>query len=49
MGSTYELETQLLIAQKVNFGNQQLLQQILLDVSDEQKMVMGFSGKLNKG
>jgi four helix bundle protein len=52
LGSVYELETQLLIAQKVSFGNQELLQKILLDINDEQRMIMGFSIKLrplNKG
>ncbi len=48
LSSAYELETQLLIAQKVNFGNQELLSKTLLDVSDEQKMLMGFGKKLNQ-
>ena len=48
MGSAYELETQLLIAQRVNFGDEALLKQMLLDVNDEQKMLMGFGNKLNQ-
>ena len=47
LGSSYELETQLLIAQRVNFGNQDLLSKILNDINDEQKMLMGFTTKLN--
>lgn len=49
LGSSYELETQLLIAQRVNYGDKQLLEQVLSDLTDEQKMLMGFANKLNKG
>jgi len=48
MGSSYELETQLLIAQRLSYGNQSLLGQTITDVNDEQKMLMGFGNKLNK-
>ena len=48
LGSSYELETQLLIAQRVKFGDQELLSKTLADVSDEQKMLMGFGNRLNK-
>ncbi|MEP6844566.1 MAG: four helix bundle protein [Panacibacter sp.] len=48
LGSCFELETQLLIAQKLQMGNQDLLSQALLDVQDEEKMITGFMGKLNK-
>ena len=48
LGSSYELETQLLIAQRLTYGDQQLLGQTLVDVNDEQKMLMGFGNKLNK-
>lgn len=48
MGSSYELETQLLIAQRLSYGNQNLLSQTITDVNDEQKMLMGFGNKLNK-
>ena len=48
LGSAYELETQLLIAQRVDFGNQELLTKTLVDVNDEQKMLMGFGNKLNQ-
>jgi len=48
MGSSYELETQLLIAQRLSYGNQSLLSQTITDVNDEQKMLMGFGHKLNK-
>ena len=47
LGSAYELETQLIIAQRVNFGNQDLLNETLLNVNDEQKMLLGFGNKLN--
>ena len=48
VGSSYELETQLLIAQRLSYGNQSLLSQTITDVNDEQKMLMGFGNKLNK-
>lgn len=48
LGSSYELETQLLIAQRVNFGDEDLLKQMLIDTNDEQKMLAGFGNKLNK-
>ena len=48
MGSSYELESQLLIAQRLSYGNQSLLSQTITDVNDEQKMLMGFGSKLNK-
>jgi four helix bundle protein len=48
MGSSYEIETQLLIAQRLSYGNQSLLGQTITDINDEQKMLMGFGNKLNK-
>lgn len=48
LGSAYELETQLLIAQRVKFGDQELLNKTLEDVNKEQKMLMGFGNKLNQ-
>lgn len=47
LGSSYELETQSLIAQRVKYGNQDLLTQVITDVNDEQKMLLGFINKLN--
>jgi four helix bundle protein len=47
LGSSYELETQLLISQRVQLGDQGLLKQILNDVSEEQKMIIGFLNKLS--
>lgn len=48
LGSTYELETQLLIAQSVKFGDSILATEILTDVTEQQKMLIGFLNKLNK-
>jgi len=47
LGSSYELETQLLIAQRCKFGNEELLANVLADVNDEQKMLIDFGKKLN--
>ena len=46
LGSSFELETQLLIAEAVNFGEKEKRDEILKDVDEEQKMVMSFMSKL---
>lgn len=48
LGSAFELETQLLIAREVNYGDRKMLDEILIDVEDEQKMISAFITKLNK-
>ncbi len=48
LGSSFEVETQYLIAQKVNFGNQLLLSDGLKMIDEEQKMLMAFINKLKK-
>lgn len=47
LGSSFELETQLIIAEKLSKGNQQLLVELKADISDQQKMLTGFQQKLN--
>jgi len=47
LGSTFELETQIIIAEKLNKGNQQLLLDLKTEVADEQRMLTGFQHKLN--
>lgn len=47
LGSLFELETQITIAEKLNKGNQQLLQELRLEIREEQKMLTGFQLKLN--
>ncbi|OQP47135.1 four helix bundle protein [Niastella yeongjuensis] len=42
LGSTYELETQVTIAEQLNKGNQQLLQELKTVLIEEQKMITGF-------
>jgi len=46
LGSTFELETQLLLAQAVGFGNNELRNEILMDIDEEEKMLIGFMNKL---
>lgn len=46
LGSTFELETQLLIAEAVNFGEKEIRDELLKDVDEEQKMLMSFMSKL---
>jgi four helix bundle protein len=48
LGSSFEMETQLLISAAVNFGNDDLRNEILSDLDEEQKMLISFSSKLNK-
>lgn len=48
LGSSFELETQYLIAQKVNFGDQQLVINGLQMLNEEQRMIMAFLNKLYK-
>jgi four helix bundle protein len=48
LGSSFELETQLLISKAVNFGNEEARNKILKDIDEEQKMLMSFMNKLNK-
>ncbi len=47
LGSSFELETQLLIAKAVNYGKQEDIEAILKEVDEEQKMIMSFIAKLN--
>jgi len=47
LGSSFEAETQILIAAAANFGNVILRDDILNDIHEEQKMLTGFISKLN--
>jgi len=47
LGSSFETETQLLIAEAVNYGDVDLRKAILKDVDEEQKMLISFMNKLN--
>lgn len=47
LGSSFEPETQLLIAKAVNFGNVELLNSTLSKIDEEQKMLIAFSNKLS--
>jgi four helix bundle protein len=48
LGSSFELETQLLIAEAINYGDSNLRTTILKNVDEEQKMLMSFMNTLNK-
>ena len=48
LGSSYELETHLLIAQRLNFGSMDALNALLIETTDEQKMLLGFLTKLSR-
>ena len=47
LGSSFELETQILIADAVNYGETELRNEILRDIDEEQKMLISFMNKLN--
>ncbi|MBB1286720.1 four helix bundle protein [Flavisolibacter sp. BT320] len=47
LGSCFELETQLLIAQQVGLGNNDLQTQLLQDLDEEEKMLIAFKSRLN--
>lgn len=46
LGSGFELETRLLIAQKVEYGHKDLIIKLLQSVDEQQKMLMAFIKKL---
>lgn len=46
LGSSFELETQLIIAHKRNYINKEQLTKIELKIQEFQKMTMGFQNKL---
>lgn len=47
LGSSFELETQLIIASKRNYINQEIFKQIEKKIQDFQRMTSGFQNKLN--
>jgi four helix bundle protein len=48
LGSAFELETQLLISDAINYGDKDLRNEILKNIDEEQKMIMGFMNSLKK-
>jgi four helix bundle protein len=48
LGSAFELETQLLIAQEINYGEPVLRSEVLKILNEEQRMLVSFGGKLQK-
>lgn len=47
LGSSFEMETQLLIAEAVNFGEKEKREELFKDIDEEQKMLMSFMSRLN--
>ena len=47
LGSSFELETQILIAEKLKKGNPELLTNLKAELVEEQKMLTVFQNKLN--
>lgn len=48
LGSSFELETQLIIAQKTGLGNSEKINSIMNDITEEQKMLQSFMNKINE-
>ncbi|MEK7226256.1 MAG: four helix bundle protein [Bacteroidota bacterium] len=48
LGSSFELETQLLIAKEVKYGNEALINSTLELLAEEEKMLTAFSNALSK-
>ena len=48
LGSSFEVETQVLIAQAANFGDPELRASLLLILTEEQKMLGAFMRKLER-
>lgn len=48
LGSSFELETQLLIAKELKYGDQPLLESTLELLTEEEKMLTAFSSSLSK-
>ncbi len=42
LGSSYELETQVLIIENLNYGKKELVDSILTGIDEEQKMIQSF-------
>jgi four helix bundle protein len=47
LGSSFELETQLLIAKAVNLGDTDSMHKLLIRVDEEQRMIMSFMNTLD--
>lgn len=47
LGSNFELETQLIIAEQLKKGSQALIQELKAELSDHQRMLTDFQQKLN--
>jgi four helix bundle protein len=46
LGSSFEAETQLLIAEAINYGEKEKRNELLKEIDKEQKMIMSFMTKL---
>lgn len=49
LGSAYELETQVLIIDMLNYGASQLRKELLASIDEEQKMIQSFIQTVRKG
>lgn len=48
LGSSFELETQLLIAEAVDFGEKEKRTVLLKEIDEEQKMLLAFMNKIKE-
>jgi len=47
LGESFELENQMIIAERVSLISNETAQQLEMDISEVQKMIIGFKAKLN--
>lgn len=48
LGSCFELETQLLVAKRLQFGSAEKIETLLSDISEEEKMLTSFLKSLSR-
>jgi four helix bundle protein len=48
LGSAYELETQIMISQNINIGDNNILENLVIKIREEQKLMSCFINKLSE-
>lgn len=48
LGSSFELETQIIITHDINVSNNDVLEKLILKIKEEQKLISGFINKLSE-
>ena len=48
LGSSFELETQIIITHDINVSDNDVLEKLILKIKEEQKLISGFINKLSE-